>query len=168
MVKYFTLVLDGHAKLAAARFAPTMSSRELELLARESLKKHGANYMHGTSHGVGSFLNVHETPPVFGIDRLEPGMCLSNEPGYYEEGEFGIRIESVVVVFEVNKELLGLETLNYIPIQAKLITEKLLSETARTWLNDYHKQCFEKVGPKLKEMKLMDVYNWLEDATKPI
>ena len=177
MIKYFTLVLDGHAKLAAASFPPAHPTKELDNLARESLREHNVNYGHGTSHGVGAYLNVHEMPPYFGGKApLEPGMCLSNEPGYYQEGAFGIRIESVVVVKELPstqstdgaEAMMGFETLNYIPMQAKLINPQLLSETGRRWLNDYHRDCWQKVGPILKERNMDDVCEWLRENTKPI
>src|SRR5690606_37146198 len=129
--------------------------------ARRHLWEAGLDYAHGTGHGVGSFLSVHEGPqriaPVTsaqagGDEPLQAGMILSNEPGYYKAGEYGIRIENLVLVVEkqvegAEKEVLGFETLTFAPIDRRLVDVAMLSEAERAWLNDYHAQVLAKIGP---------------------
>lgn len=172
MKKFFTLVLDGHAQLAITDVRNgTTTLKELDDRARAPLMAHKANYAHGTSHGVGGFLNVHELPVGYRTDQIRYGMCFSNEPGYYKDDHWGIRIESVVVA--LNKEAtkgdqLMLYTMNLIPIQRKLIELEFISETSRKWLNEYHKKTFKVVGPLLLERGFKDVHKWLSEATKPV
>lgn len=169
MQKYFTLVLDGHAQLALNELPPGTNLAQLDKLARAPLQAEGANYAHGTSHGVGSFLNVHEQPVGYGRDVIEEGMCFSNEPGFYKDNHWGIRIESVVVAIKKpESENLLLETLNYIPMQRELIDTKYLSEKSRKWLNNYHKQTLDIVGPRLKQQGFNDAHDWLKKVTLPI
>jgi Xaa-Pro aminopeptidase len=170
----FTRVLKGHIALAQAVFPPNTTGAQLDVLARQFLWQVGIDYNHGTGHGVGSFLNVHEGPQ--GISRtgtrapLEPGMVISNEPGYYKTGEYGIRIESLVTVVEIspateNKAAkLGFETLTLAPIDRKLIKKKLLTHDEIDWLNSYHTHVYTHLSPYLNEK----VKAWLEYATKAL
>ena len=170
----FTRVLKGHIQLAMARFPEGTSGPQLDVLARAALWQAGVDYDHGTGHGVGSYLGVHEGP--HGISAraetvpLAPGMIVSNEPGYYKTGAYGIRIENLVVVTEAavpaggEKKILGFETLTLAPIDRALIDPALLTADERTWLNDYHARVRTTITP------LVDANTaaWLKDATAPI
>lgn len=164
----FTLVLKGHIALATAKFKKGTTGSELDRLARQFLKKEGLDYDHGTGHGVGCFLSVHEGPQriskVPNKVPLVPGMVISNEPGYYKEGEYGIRIENLVTVIPAGKNFLKFETLTQAPIDASLIDKKILTQKEIDWVNDYHKNVRAKVSP------LLDVRTreWLKDKTKEI
>ena len=142
MKRNFTLVLKGHIALAKAVFPKGTRGSQLDALARQHLWQNGLDYDHGTGHGVGSYLSVHEGPQHIskrgGDAILEVGMILSNEPGYYKTGEYGIRIESLLVVKEVSKGFLGFETLTKAPIDKKLIDIKLLNKEEKIWLKEYH------------------------------
>ena len=162
----FTRVLQGHIALASAKFPPDTSGYQLDILARQPLWNAGLDYAHGTGHGVGAFLGVHEGPQ--GIAKraatvpLRAGMILSNEPGFYAEGEYGIRIENLVVVSESDTEgMLEFETITMAPIDTSLVDGSLLSESDRLWLNDYHEQVRDKLSPQLAA----DDRSWLEKAT---
>ncbi|THH39387.1 aminopeptidase P family protein [Neolewinella litorea] len=155
---HFTLVLQGHIDLAMARFPTGTSGVQLDVLARRPLWLHELNYGHGTGHGVGFFLNVHEGPAGISPNplsptaqhALEPGMVLSNEPGYYRDGEYGIRTENLVVVTESDREgWLYFETITLFPIDRRLIDTSLLTVAQLGWLNDYHRLVWEKVSPLL-------------------
>jgi Xaa-Pro aminopeptidase len=136
------------------------------------LWQHGKDYAHGTGHGVGSYMNVHEGPQ--GIHRramepLQPGMIISNEPGYYVEGKYGIRIENLVLVTEAediggNVETHAFENVTWAPIDTRLIDKSLLVDHEVSWLNDYHAQVFEKISPHLDGEEL----TWLKQATKSL
>ncbi|MGB3801067.1 MAG: aminopeptidase P family protein, partial [Lewinella sp.] len=150
--RHFTLVLQGHIDLATARFPTGTSGVQLDGFARRPLWQHELNYGHGTGHGVGFFLNVHEGPAGISPNPrsqaaqypLEPGMVLSNEPGYYLEGEYGIRTENLVVVQEAEGEgWLQFETITLFPIERQLIEVDLLSPAQISWLNDYHQMVWE-------------------------
>jgi Xaa-Pro aminopeptidase len=174
----FTRVLKGHIALATAIFPKGTRGSQLDSFARRPLWEAGLDYAHGTGHGVGSFLSVHEGPqriaPVGGAyaggdEPLQPGMILSNEPGYYKAGEYGIRIENLVLVVlrEIDgaeKEMLGFETLTFAPIDRRLIVRKMLSAAELAWLNAYHAQVVEKIGPTLAGEELA----WLEKACAPL
>lgn len=146
MMTDFTLVLKGHIALANARFRAGTTGAELDILARSFLNEAGKDYEHGTGHGVGSFLSVHEGP--CGISRrsmqaLMPGMILSNEPGFYKtneagEGEYGIRIESLMLVEECEDDFLQFKTLTLVPIDERLIDFSMLNQTEKEWLTTYH------------------------------
>ncbi len=166
----FTLVLKGHIAVSAARFPVGTNGTQLDTLARMALWQAGLDYDHGTGHGVGSFLSVHEGPARIsktGTVALEPGMILSNEPGYYKPGAYGIRIENLVVVTEPEKveggerPMLGFETLTLAPIDRRLVDISLLSPAERDWLNAYHVRIRDVVGPKLADGDRA----WLEAAT---
>uniref|UniRef100_A0A803R5E0 Uncharacterized protein n=1 Tax=Cannabis sativa TaxID=3483 RepID=A0A803R5E0_CANSA len=153
----FTRVLKGHIAIDQAVFPENTPGFVLDAFARSSLWKTGLDYRHGTGHGVGAALNVHEGPQSISfrygnLTPLQKGMIVSNEPGYYEDHAFGIRIENLLSVKEVDTpnrfggiEYLGFEKLTFTPIQAKLIDLTLLSAEEITWLNDYHSQVWEKV-----------------------
>jgi Xaa-Pro aminopeptidase len=174
----FTRVLKGHIAVATALFPKGTRGTQLDSFARRPLWEAGLDYAHGTGHGVGSFLAVHEGPqriaPVTssqsgGDEPLAPGMIISNEPGYYKTGEYGIRIENLVLVVEkkvegAEKEMLGFETLTFAPIDRRLIVKEMLSPAEIDWLNDYHAQVLEKIGPKLNGADR----EWLEKACAPI
>ncbi|KAF9552243.1 hypothetical protein BGW38_009494, partial [Lunasporangiospora selenospora] len=160
----FTRVLQGHIALDSVVFPKGTTGFQLDLLARRPLWSEGLDYRHGTGHGVGAFLNVHEGPhgcgtrPSFHEVALSPGMTLTNEPGYYEDGQFGIRIENVLVVREVKTRhefgghpYYGFERLTWVPIQTKMVDRGLLSEQEKVWINEYHSECREKVLPLLEK-----------------
>lgn len=166
----YTRVLKGMIGIATARFPRGTSGAQLDTLARQHLWQAGVTYNHGTGHGVGAFLSVHEGP--IGISSrytlpLEPGMILSDEPGYYKEGAYGIRIENLVMVIESpigGGKFLEFETLTLAPIDARLIDLNLLTEAERDWLNAYHKRVLKEIGPRLKG----EVKDWLKRATAAI
>jgi Xaa-Pro aminopeptidase len=164
--KNFTLVLKGHIALASQKFLNGTSGAQLDILARQFLWAEGLDYKHGTGHGVGCFLNVHEGPHA--ISRinhtpLQEGMIISNEPGYYKEGEYGIRIENLVLVKKSEqKDFLEFETLTKAPIDISLIDFSLLDKNEIKWLNDYHKQVIKDVSPYLNKQELA----WLTKSIK--
>ncbi len=144
----FTRVLKGHIAVANYRLKKNTSGNEVDYAARKPLKEINLDYAHGTGHGVGYFLSVHEGPQ--GISRgnkvkLKKGMILSNEPGYYEKDKFGIRIENLVLVSKKNKDLNKFENLTLVPIDKSLIDKKLLNKSEIEWLNEYHKKVFTKL-----------------------
>jgi Xaa-Pro aminopeptidase len=170
----FTLVLKGHIALARAIFPKGTRGGQLDILARQYLWAQGLDYAHGTGHGVGSFLSVHEGPQRIatfggGDEPLVAGMILSNEPGYYKTGAYGIRIENLVLVEEraiagAEKEMLGFETLTFAPIDRALIDTGLLSAEERGWVDSYHGRVLEVVGPQLDG----DALAWLKAACAPL
>ncbi len=174
----FTRVLKGHIAVATAVFPKGTRGTQLDSFARRPLWEAGLDYAHGTGHGVGSFLGVHEGPQRIaaatssqggGDEPLAPGMILSNEPGYYKTGEYGIRIENLVLVVDVEiegaeKEMLGFETLTFAPIDRRLVAKEMLSAGEIDWLNDYHQQVLENIGPKLSGSDR----EWIEQACAPI
>ncbi len=173
MRERFTLVLKGHIAIAAARFPKGTRGGDLDPFARRALWQHGLDYDHGTGHGIGSYLSVHEGPQS--ISRaatavLEPGMICSNEPGYYKEGAYGIRIENLVFVTELQKlpgadrETMGFETLTLAPIDRRLVVKELLVPEEIRWLDDYHARVAAAFLPELDE----DARAWLKQATAPL
>jgi Xaa-Pro aminopeptidase len=170
-----TLVLKGHIALATARFPKGTRGIDLDPFARRALWQHGLDYDHGTGHGIGSYLSVHEGPQSIsraGMVPLEPGMICSNEPGYYKAGAFGIRIENLVLVTEAavpeggERPMMGFETLTLVPIDRRLIAKELLSKQDRDWLNAYHAHVREVIGAEVAGEA--DVLQWLCAATEPI
>ncbi len=165
----YTRVLKGMIAISRARFPRGTSGAQIDILARQFLWRDGVTYSHGTGHGVGAFLGVHEGPigisPRYG-QPLEPGHIVSNEPGYYKADGYGIRIENLVHVIEspVAEGFLEFETLTLAPIETRLIDGNLLGDDERDWLNAYHARVFNEIGPKL------DAENraWLEAATQAI
>jgi Xaa-Pro aminopeptidase len=174
MRERFTLVLKGHIALACATFPRGTRGTQLDVLARQYLWAKGLDYAHGTGHGVGSFLSVHEGPQRIatfggGDEPLQPGMILSNEPGYYKTGEYGIRIENLVLVTErdvlgAEHPMMGFETLSFAPIERALIDTALLDATERAWLDGYHAQVLAIVGPQLDGA----AKTWLDQACAPV
>jgi Xaa-Pro aminopeptidase len=168
MCHHFTLVLKGHIALARARFPVGTSGGQLDALARAPLWDAGVDYDHGTGHGVGSYLSVHEGPQrIFknGIAPLEPGMIVSNEPGYYRTGEYGIRIENLVLVKPADipnaeRRMLEFETLTVAPIDRNLIDVAMLTTTEREWLNGYHARVYATLADRLNEAER----EWLAKA----
>jgi len=173
MIERFTLVLKGNIAVATARFPVGARGRDLDPLARRALWAAGLDYDHGTGHGVGSFLSVHEGPcsiaRVEGVP-LEPGMILSNEPGYYKEGAYGIRIENLLLVREPEKiaggerEMLSFETLTLAPIDRRLIDKNLLTADELGWLNAYHERVRKALSAKLDG----ETKAWLAASTAPL
>jgi Xaa-Pro aminopeptidase len=166
--RMFTLVLKGHIAIATARFPKGTTGAQLDPLARQFLWQAGTNYDHGTGHGVGCYLSVHEGPQGLSTRAntvaLQPGMILSNEPGYYEKGEYGIRIENLIAVRECDDGYLAFETLSFAPIAREAIEIALLSPGEREWLNAYHTQVREKLLPMLGKAEA----EWLRQATAAI
>ena len=174
MKKRFTQVLKGHIALDRAVFPKGTAGGQLDVLARQYLWADGVDYAHGTGHGVGSYLAVHEGPQriaSFGgmSEPLVPGMICSNEPGYYKTDEYGIRIENLVLVEKreidgAEKEMMGFETLTFAPIDRNLIDPSLLAAEELEWLNSYHAKTLKIVGPQLEG----DAKAWLEAACAPL
>ncbi|MBX3044030.1 MAG: aminopeptidase P family protein [Candidatus Kapabacteria bacterium] len=168
----YTLVLKGHINLSLAQFPLKTRGSQLDILARKALWDRGQNYLHGTGHGVGCFMNVHEGPQNIRMDEnsttLEPGMILSNEPGLYRAGLYGIRIENLVLVVNGEKtefgQFLKFENLTLCPIDTKAIDKSLLSEQEINWFNDYHKTVYSEVAPLLDDEKR----RFLAEKTKAI
>ncbi|MDB5718254.1 MAG: peptidase, partial [Sphingomonas bacterium] len=173
----FTRVLKGHVALARAIFPQGTRGGQLDTLARQYLWAAGLDYAHGTGHGVGAYLSVHEGPQRIasgaafsgGDEPLQAGMILSNEPGYYKTGEYGIRIENLVLVEPreiagAEKAMLGFETLTFAPIDRGLIDAGLLNAGERDWIDRYHAEVARRIGPELPA----DVRTWLEQATAPL
>ena len=153
----FTLVLKGHINLSKAKFLKGTTGCNLDILARGPLWEKGLDYKCGTGHGVGFFLNVHEGPqgirPNGNTVPLEPGMILTNEPGVYKEGKFGIRIENIMVVVREESndcgEFYRFETISYCPIDLNGVDVTLLNNDEKEWLNSYHKKVYDKLSPYL-------------------
>ena len=168
----FTLVLKGHIALATARFPEGTTGSQLDTLARLPLWRAGLDYDHGTGHGVGHFLGVHEGPQRIAKRpnrvALEPGMVVSNEPGYYKAGAYGIRIENLVTVVQVEsdaeKPLLGFETLTLTPIDRALVVADMLDGAEVAWLNAYHARVLDEITPLVDEATA----EWLAEAAAPI
>jgi Xaa-Pro aminopeptidase len=173
-VRLNTLVLKGMIAISCLRFPKGLAGRDIDAIARQALWSVGLDFDHGTGHGVGSFLSVHEGP--HGISRhnqvpFEPGMIISNEPGYYEEGHFGIRIENLIYVKKAtnskdtnSREMLKFETLTLAPIDQTLIDISLLSHQERKWINDYHANVLEK----LYDLVSGSAKKWLNLACAPL
>ncbi|MGC6330895.1 aminopeptidase P family protein [Rhizorhabdus sp. FW153] len=170
----YTRVLKGHLAIARAVFPRGTRGGQLDILARQHLWAAGLDYAHGTGHGVGAYLSVHEGPQRIatfggGDEPLQPGMILSNEPGYYKTGEYGIRIENLILVEERaiaggEKEMLGFETLTFAPYERALIDTDMLDAGEIAWIDAYHAQVRAVVGPQLEG----DAADWLADATAPL
>ncbi|MEA1014126.1 aminopeptidase P family protein [Sphingosinicella sp. LY1275] len=174
----FTRVLKGHIAVSAARFPAGTRGTQLDSFARQYLWQVGLDYAHGTGHGVGSYLSVHEGPQRIspagssqsgGDEPLRAGMILSNEPGYYKGGDYGIRIENLILVVPVGvagaeKEVLGFETLTFAPIERNLIDAAMLTADERRWLDDYHAEVLALIGPQVEG----EVLEWLRAACAPL
>ncbi len=170
----FTRVLKGHIALATARFPAGTTGSQLDTLARRPLWEAGLDFDHGTGHGVGSYLSVHEGPQRISklpnAQALKPGMIISNEPGYYKTGAYGIRVENLQIVVALPKtngaerEMLGFETLTLAPIDRNLVEPSLLTAAERDWLNAYHARVRETITPLVDAETAL----WLAEATAPI
>ncbi len=170
----YTRVLQGMIAISRARFPKGVAGSDLDALARYKLWLAGQDYDHGTGHGVGAYLSVHEGPQ--GLSRrartpLEPGMILSNEPGYYREGAFGIRIENLIVVRPAtpveggdDRDMLDFETLTYVPFDRRLIDISLLTADERDWIDRYHADTLRLIGPRVDG----DALTWLKAACAPL
>jgi Xaa-Pro aminopeptidase len=174
MRRHFTLVLKGHLALARVRFPAGTTGSALDALARQALWAHGFDYDHGTGHGVGSYLGVHEGPQRIAKQPnsvpLQAGMIVSNEPGYYKEGAYGIRIETLQVATPAapiaggERPMLGFETLTLAPIDRALIAADLLTPEEGAQLDAYHARVLGEIGPQLDG----EARTWLEAACAPI
>ncbi len=172
--RMFTLVLKGHIALDQARFPVGTTGSQLDVLARQFLWQEGFDYDHGTGHGVGCFLSVHEGPQriskVPNTIALKPGMVVSNEPGYYKEGSYGIRCENLLVVRPCTEQsntetpMLGFEALTVVPFDLRLVDVSMMTKSERRWLNEYHARVNEQLSPLLGR----DDQYWLEQATRTI
>ncbi len=160
-VRANSLVVGAHLALSKTIFPKGVSGIQLDAICRQGLWNNKMDYGHGTGHGVGHVLSVHEGPASLskhGSQEILAGMILSNEPGYYQPGEFGIRQENLVHVITVSDDFLGFENLTFVPFDRKLINKSLLSQTQLDALNSYHKEVLEKIGPYLSEA----LQDWLE------
>lgn len=166
----YTLVLKGHLAIGMQRFPEGTRGAQLDALARQFLWRQGFAYFHGTGHGIGSFLGVHEGPQSIRLNEnptpLEVGMILSNEPGLYRQGEYGIRIENMVTVCEgIETEFgrfLEFETLSLFPYDKNLIVAEMLTDDELQWVNDYHQMVMDKLSPYLND----ECKAWLSDKTE--
>lgn len=168
---HYTLVLKGHINLSRAVFQKGCTGGNLDILARQPIWEYGFDYRCGTGHGVSYFGGVHEGPQGFRLTQtvpLKPGMMTTNEPGIYEEGRHGIRIENTLLVIERNETEYGqfyeFETISYFPIDTKAIVVELMTAAELEWLNNYHQQVFELLAPHLEGQQL----KWLEEQVKPL
>jgi Xaa-Pro aminopeptidase len=169
---HFTRVLKGHIAIARAVFPKGVSGAQLDSFARRSLWEAGLDFDHGTGHGVGAYLSVHEGPQrisKLGTTPLEPGMILSNEPGYYRAGEYGIRLENLVIVEKrdiagAEREMLGFETMTLAPFDLNCVEPKLLTEEEAAWLDAYHARVRKTLAP-LVDAKTR---KWLREATRKL
>jgi Xaa-Pro aminopeptidase len=173
MKRHYGLVLKAHIALASARFPKGTRGQDLDPYARRPLWEAGLDYDHGTGHGVGSYLAVHEGPQRLsrlGTVELEPGVILSNEPGYYREGKYGIRLENLVLVTPLEdieggeRKMMGFETLTLVPFDRRLIDPKQFAPSELAWLNAYHARVRREIEPLI----LSDDRPWLRHATAPI
>ena len=170
--RVYTLVLKGHIQLQMLKFPAGASGTQLAAIARKDLWAAGLNFMHGTGHGVGSFLNVHEGPHQIRMEYrpapLRAGMTVTDEPGIYLAGRFGVRIENTLLVVPYLStecgDFLGFETLTLCPIDTAPIIVSMLTPDERAWLNSYHKTVFEKLSPYLND----EEKEWLREATKEL
>ncbi|MDR1937719.1 MAG: aminopeptidase P family protein [Tannerellaceae bacterium] len=172
MKKDFTRVLKGHISLAKCKFPTGTRGSQLDILARKALWDAGINYLHGTGHGIGHCLNVHEGPQSIRMEenpvKLQPGMVMSNEPSMYRTHECGIRTENIMVVREDSQTeygtFLSFETLTLCHIDIRLVIASMLSPREQAWLNKYHQMVYEKLSPHLTE----EEKEWLKEKTKAI
>ncbi|XP_054852958.1 xaa-Pro aminopeptidase 2 [Eublepharis macularius] len=173
----YTRVLMGNIDLSRLTFPSKTSGRVVEAVARRALWEVGLNYGHGTGHGIGNFLSVHEWPVGFMSNNipLERGMFTSIEPGYYQDGEFGIRLEDIVLVVEAETKhqvsetpYLTFKVISLVPYDRNLIDVKLLSQEQIQYLNSYYETIRKHVGPELERRQLYEEYRWLQENTKPL
>lgn len=176
-----TRVLKGHLALARLIFPANINGSSVDCLARAALWSQGLDYNHGTGHGVGAFLNVHEGPCGISGTRsgqeegLKEGMVLTIEPGFYKAGEYGIRIENVFLVVKANtphrfndRDFLTFEAISLVPLQRALIDPRLLTEEEIAWINAYHAQCLEIVGAEMEAQGKPQLLRWLSRQCEPL
>ncbi len=172
MKKDYTLVLKSHISLAMAKFLYGTAGVNLDILARQPMWEHGIDYKHGTGHGIGYVLSVHEGPQSIGLTsphvKLEKGMLLSNEPGIYRQGEWGIRTENTVLVVEDEVTQFGtflkFETVAFCPFDLEAVDVSMLKCKEKEWLNNYHAQVYEKLSPHMNE----EEQAWLKNETRAV
>lgn len=170
--RVYTLVLKGHIQLDMCQFPDGVCGSQIDAIARESMWREGYNYMHGTGHGVGSYLNVHEGPHQIRMEwrpaPLHAGMTVTDEPGLYLEGKFGVRIENTLLIVPAETtpfgKFLKFETLTLAPIDTTPIIQDMLTPEELTWLNNYHHRVYETLSPYLEKNEK----KWLEEATRPL
>lgn len=170
--RVYTLVLKGHIQLDMCQFPDGACGSQIDAIARESMWREGYNYMHGTGHGVGSYLNVHEGPHQIRMEwrpaPLHAGMTVTDEPGLYLEGKFGVRIENTLLIVSAETtpfgKFLKFETLTLAPIDTTPIIQDMLTPEELTWLNNYHHRVYETLSPYLEKNEK----KWLEEATRPL
>jgi Xaa-Pro aminopeptidase len=169
----YTNVLKGHIAVATAIYPEGTRGSQLDILARKALWDNCTTYWHGTGHGIGHFLNVHEGPQNIRLEEnptiLQPGMVTSNEPGVYRANQYGIRIENLIVTQEYEKTeefgaFYNFETITLCPIDTKPISKKLLTKSEKKWFNKYHKMVYKKLKNHLSN----DEKAWLKNKTEPI
>ena len=169
----FTLVMKGHIAVDQARFLPGNRGEQIDMLARQPLWQEGYNFDHGTGHGIGHCLSVHEFPTRIRMGAgeggvIEEGMCMSNEPGYYLEDGFGIRLENIITARKADlpgdRDMLEFEGITFVPFDTRLLEVEILTESEKRWLNNYHSACFEKIAPALND----EDRAWLANVTRPI
>ena len=168
MKQHYTAVLKGHIALARAKFTAGTTGSDLDSLARKPLQDLGLDYNHGTGHGVGHLLSVHEGPQTISPRgtkfSIQPGMITSNEPGVYIENSHGIRLENEVLCTDDNLGRLQFETITFCPFDRDAILADWLTEEERDWLNTYHAEVYEKIAPHVDTA----VASWLYGATKEV
>ena len=170
--RVYTLVLKGHIQIELCKFPQGSSGTQIDILARKDMWREGLNYLHGTGHGVGSYLSVHEGPHQFRMEwkpaPLLPGMTITDEPGIYLEGKFGVRIENTLLVVPYMETQFGkflqFESLTLCPIDKRPIVVEMLSDEERQWLNDYHAMVYERLSPYLNKEEC----DWLKNETSKI
>ena len=170
--RVYTLVLKGHIQIELAKFPSGISGTQLDVLAKRAMWQEGLSYMHGTGHGVGSFLNVHEGPHQIRMEwkpaPLVAGMTVTDEPGIYLEGRFGVRIENTLLITPYKEtefgQFLQFEPLTLCPIDKRPIVAEMLTSEERQWLDDYHQMVFDRLSPHLNE----EENAWLREATLPL
>ena len=168
----YTLVLKGHLQLQYAHFPAGTCGTQLDVLARSAMWKCGINYLHGTGHGIGHFLCVHEGPHQVRMNHvptlLEPGMILTDEPGIYKAGRHGIRIENTLLIVPAQETEFGkfykFEPLTLCPIDKKAIAVEIMTDEELVWLNEYHQMVYNRLSPSLNE----EEQAWLKEATSPL
>jgi Xaa-Pro aminopeptidase len=174
----YTRVLQGHIGIDTIIFPNGTTGYQVDCVARKPLWEVGLDYLHGTGHGVGHFLNVHEGPqgfgsrPAYNTTPLKPGMIVTNEPGFYLDGQFGIRIESMVIIVKkdlpnnfANKDYYGCERITFFPIQTKCCKKEIMTQKEIDWVNQYNKECWEKISPLIQDDQL--ALDWLKRETQP-
>ena len=172
MKRVYTLVLKGHIQMELAKFPSGVSGTQLDVLARQAMWREGLSYMHGTGHGVGSFLNVHEGPHQIRMEwkpaPLVAGMTVTDEPGIYLEGRFGVRIENTLLIVPYRETEFGhflqFESLTLCPIDKRPVITEMLADEELQWLNDYHQTVFDRLSPRLDA----DETEWLRQACAPL